>query len=77
MSYQPTILTDLKDGQLRDMYRAVDLVHDWKTLLNKRDVEPPYIVIKARREVYPMKNGSATIRIPKRNFKALLLERVP
>ena len=67
-------MSDLENGQLRDMYKAVSYIHDWKTKLNERDVEPPYIVIEGKREVYPMQNGSVTLTIPKRNFKALLLE---
>ena len=69
-------LEALADGRLRDMYRATELIHDMGWILNKGDLEPPYHVLKAEEIVFPMKNGAAEVAIPKRNFRALLLEPV-
>jgi len=67
-------LEELANGRLRDMYRATGLIYDMKSILNKGDPEPPYHVLKAQEIVFPMKNGAAKVTIPKRNFRALLLE---
>jgi len=67
-------LTHLADGQLRDAYRATDFIYEGGKKLNERDVEVPYVVFESQRQVYVLDGGSATLKLPKWNFKALLLE---
>ena len=64
----------LANGRLRDMYRATEIIHDMGSILNPGDPEPPYHVLKAVDEVFPMENGVAKVKIEKRNFRALVLE---
>ena len=42
--------------------------------MNERDVEAPYVVFESQRQLYPLDGGSTTLKLPKWNFKALLLE---
>jgi len=65
-----------ENGQWRDVYRMFDGA--WQAppgwLPNVGDPEPPYIAIKGQDAMFPMKDGVATIPIPKRNFRMLLLQ---
>jgi hypothetical protein len=68
--------SSLANGKLRDVYRLFDGA--WQGppgwLPNVGDPESPYIPIKGQDVTFPMKNGVATVAVPKRNFRMLLLQ---
>jgi len=67
-------LESLANGVMRDMYAATGYVYDLPTVLNPGDPEPPYVVIDPEEKLFAMKSGAAQVSIPKRHFRALLLE---
>ena len=72
-------LPDLAAGQLHDTYRGMDYTFDGEKMqkgwrANAGDPEAPYMEIKGEKIVFPLENGAAKVPVPKRNFRALLLE---
>lgn len=67
-------LERLANGRLRDMYVGTAFVYGLGNILNQGDPEPPYIEFPGVEATFGMENGAAKVTIPKRNFRALLLE---
>jgi hypothetical protein len=63
-------------GQLRDIFRAFDFA--WQGppgwYANAGDPEPPYIRRTGKLESFAFRDGAARVMLPKRTFRALLLE---
>jgi len=69
-------LEELKDGVLWDAYRGIGctikMPKSWRA--NAGDPEAPTFVFNSERIVYRMKDGGAEVDLPKRNFRALILD---
>ena len=67
------------NARLKDIYRAFDFTwqpsEGWRP--NEGDPETPRFSIKGEEHVFPMVTGTATVTVPKRDFRALLLEAAP
>lgn len=63
------------NGQFRDVYKAVNYEYEGTSRINPDDAEPPHFQFKGVDERFDLKDGQATIDMPRRSFKALLLEK--
>ena len=63
----------LRDGKLRDIYRAFDWTWHWPT---GEKANAPFRA-KGVDESFPLTSGVAQVTVPKRNFRMLLLETNP
>ncbi|MBI4028425.1 MAG: hypothetical protein HY360_25795 [Verrucomicrobia bacterium] len=64
------------NGRWRDLYRAFD--YSWKGpetwRVSGTDPSAPIYPFKGREDIFPIQDGAATVKIPRRNFRMLLLE---